>query len=49
MKLGQVHYHQKNNEIISFPVQELDYDYILILDFIKKYEKQTDIFNFDEK
>ena len=47
MNFGNIHYHLKTNptEIISFPVPELEYDYILILEIIKNYEKQTNIFD----
>jgi len=48
MKLGQIHYHTKQNEIITFPVAELDYDYILILDIIRKYQKQINNINFKD-
>ena len=47
MNLGKIHYRVKNNltEIIRFPVPELEYDYILILEIIKNYEKQSNIFD----
>ena len=48
MKLGKIHYHTKQNEIITFPVAKLEYDYILILDIIRKYQKQINNINFKD-
>ena len=49
--LGTVCYNVKyssNNETIIFPVQPLDFDYVLQLEIVKKYENQLNTVSINE-